>query len=515
MPAGYYEALWRNEAHAGYGRRGGEAPAYLPQEHKDRWHRLRHTKMLFEGKHRCYYLDELRTQFDYPEQEVNGQTIRPYHTFNLLKLVSVKTADLLFGAKVKLNAPSDLQTDAVDNLARRSMLHSRLHGAVVAASWSGGAFLDSMIWRDEPYIANAAAEEIYPIGSAMPDGQYERYVRYATAEIGSGDQKITLLLESEYQPGRIIRRLWQVDHEGRRAELSLDQWPAFGGNPPPNEEVLGIAENPITYLPNEVGGVIETSDYDGLIGLQDTVNAKIAQIARVIAQHTDPNLAMPAEAADPDGNNRSGNKVYYFRDPGQLPQYVVWNAQLEAARADKIDSINAFCMAAEMSQVLLGLKEGAAPDAARKLKLEATNTLAKVGRKALILEPAIARAIEVALRLDQTTRTRRTYPIDPIGVEPRDGLPVDELDEAATVEKLRGAGVMSIEAAVSRRIEDPDAEAVEVQRIKSESQASMPSVLLGEPGVAGSDPNATSGGNASQEPPLSGAAVGEASPQGV
>lgn len=475
--------LWRNETHEHYNARRGE-PGFLRPEHKARWERLRQARMLFEGKHRRYYLEEGRTQFDYPEADINGKVFKPYHTYNLLRLVSVKTADLLFGAKVRLTAPGQRQTAELDALVRRSMLHSRLHSAVVAASWSGGSFLEAIIWQDEPYIVAPSPDEVYPLGPVLPNGQYERYLRYATANVGTKEQPLMLVLESEYQPGRIIRRLFEADlHGDKKREVKLSEWPEFRTNAPPPEELLGIPDNPITYLPNEVGGVAEVSDYDGLIGQQDNTNAKIAQLARIIAMHADPKLAMPEADAGEGGAVPARHNLYFFRSKEEAPFYIVWQAQIEGAQADLRNAINALCTASEMSQVLLGIKEGAAPDAARKLRLEATNTLAKVGRKALLIEPAIARALDVAQRLDQTTRLKRSYPVGPIGVEPRDGLPVDEIDEANLINALTGGKqTMSVEAAVERRIEDPDAVAQELRRLEAERLAATPTVLLGEPG---------------------------------
>lgn len=498
MPVGIYN-LWANEAaRGGACGRDGLPPAWLPVEHRARWERLRQARLLFTGKHRQYFLDEQRTEFDFPNAITSSGTIQPYSTLNLLRLISVKTADLLFGSKARINAPTPEQTDAIDELARRSMLHSRLHAAVVAASWAGGSFLESVIWKDEPYIQNVAPDELYPIGLMGPDGQYERYIRFAIDTIGTAEASITLLLKSEYQPGRIVRRLYQLQGNGKPTELTLDQWPTFtrSGVVPLNDERTGLADNTITYVANEVGGETELSDYDGLISFQDTVNAKYTQVNRVIAQHTDPAMAFPANAFDEQGQIQASHKAFAFRSKEEIPQYIVWQAQLEAAMQDRTAAINALCMAAEMSQVLLGLKDGAAPDAARKLRLEATNTLAKVGRKALMIEPVIARAIEVTQRLDQTTRLRRSYPIDPIGVEPRDGLPVDEVDEANAISMYRSAGVMSVEAGVERRIEDPDAVAAELERLAAEKAAAMPSVFMSNTGAEmGQEPGNTDPAN--------------------
>lgn len=67
----------------------------------------------------------------------------------------------------------------------------------------------------------------------------------------------------------------------------------------------------------------------------------------------------------------------------------------------------------------------------------------------------------------------------------RDGLPVDELDQATAISTYRAAGVMSIEDAVELRKEDPDAAATEIARVKAEKSAQLaamiPSVTLAAP----------------------------------
>jgi len=472
--------IWVNEQVASFGRSVGAAPRYLSEEHQLAWQRLRMARMLFEGRHRQFFWDEARTQFDYPITRVGDRQCRLYLTVNLLRLVSVKTADLLFGAKAKLDAPTVPQTDALDLLARRSKIHSRFHTAVVQASWAGGSYLLGTTYRGEGYLDNVEPDDIYPLGQRGPDDQYERYVRYATANIGTEQSPLIVLLETNYEPGRIARKLYQLQGDKRQKELNLDQWPhwsAAQGGVPANDVRTGVGDNVITYIPNECGGNLGLSDYDGIIEVQDTVNAKFAQVARVLMKHSDPKLAMPETAADEKGNVRADHDLFFFRTKDEMPTYITWSAELSAAMQDREAAIDAFCVASEMSQIILGIKKGAAPVAARTLRLEATNSLAKAGRKAPNIEPAIARAVEIAQRLDQTTALRRSYPVDPIGVEMRDGLPVDELDVAQTVSTYRAAGVMSVEDAVERRKEDPDSAFTEVQRIKAEQAASAPPIF--------------------------------------
>jgi hypothetical protein len=210
--------------------------------------------------------------------------------------------------------------------------------------------------------------------------------------------------------------------------------------------------------------------------MQDSVNAKFAQVARVLAKHADPKIAIPSRSASPDGTVPATHDTWFYEIKEEIPQYITWSAELDAAMKDRTEAILAFCAAAEMSPVLLGIRQGATPDAARKLRLEATKDLAKVARKALMMEPAIARAVDIAQRLEATSYRNRPaiYTVDPIGVAMRDGLPNDPKDDAEVVSLLRGAGVMSVEDGVEVRYQDPDGKAAEVARIAAEKSAAMP-----------------------------------------
>lgn len=485
--------VWANETHPGYCAQLARKLPFLSDDQNVRLEQLRQRRMLLEGKHREYFLGESRTQWHFPTIEVNGRQVQPYATLKMLKLLSYKSADIVFGEKAALTCDDAIKRGRMEDLARRSKVHVRFHSAAVDASWAGGAFLLSCIWNGQSYVCNLQPEEIYPLGDLNPDDQYESYVGYRWDYVGAGDAKVKLLLETKYLRGSIERRVYQLAIDDSIArEISLTQWPGPEKDLPPVEST-GIAENVITFVPNEIGSLGGQSDYDGLVGAQDAINSAVTQIARVLHQHSDPKLALPEDLFDSDGNVRiTGSKAFPFRD--KLPQYIVWDAELDAAMKNRLFHLTAFCIESEMSPVLLGIKEGAAPDAARKLRLEATNTLAKGKRESLNMEPAIGRALEVTLMLEgNRSGIGAIGPATsaPIGVEMHDGLPVDELDEATIVATYRTSGTMSIEAGVERRVRDPAAAAEEIGLIKKEAAAATPSVFMQQPGAGGEEPGQT------------------------
>jgi hypothetical protein len=237
----------------------------------------------------------------------------------------------------------------------------------------------------------------------------------------------------------------------------------------------------IVFLANRTADSVGKSDFDELVSLQDSINAKFAQSARVIAMHADPKMWSETGIAGANGNVKATDNYY---EGGTKPEYITWEAQIDPANADMKENLYAFCFVAEMSPAGLGIQAGGIPESARKLRLSLTKDLSRVDRKKLVVQPAIARVLEIAQRLDQTTPLLRSYAVGDIGVHMRDGLPVDEVDQATAAMNWRSAQLMSIEDGVAMRVEDPDAAKLEVQRIKDEEAAKVPTVF-GGPGAPG------------------------------
>jgi hypothetical protein len=481
--------LWQNDVGLTYNQVRAGAPAYLSGADAVRWQRVRACRMLFRGQHRQYFLHEGHTQNNFPIELIENVPRKRYVTFNLCKLISNTTADLMFGVPPRITAPTPQQQSRLDDLTRSSLLNARFHEAAVQQSWAGGAFLEPTIWNGQAWIEVAPAEEMFPQGRLRPDGQFSSYARYTEDVIPGADGKepLRVVLKTTYTRGLITRELRTLDDEGKfKGELPLEKWPAFAGEEavPAPEQPTGIGECSIVYVPNKLDDSIGISDFDGLIELQDNVNAKYAQFAKVIAQHGDPKLWFGTEGGGAGDTAQVRATDNAFWGP-EKPEYIVWQAQLDAAQKDRIDAIMAFCAAAEMSPVLLGIRQGATPDAARKLRLEATKDLSKTNRKGMVMQPAISLALEIAQRLDQSNALLRSYPIAPPAVQMRDGLPVDGIDRAQEASLWAGTGAISDQDLVAMRVEDPDEAKEELARVEAKKAAATPSVLLQRPDMSG------------------------------
>jgi hypothetical protein len=470
---------------------GGVRYGYLDSVQNDRLEKMRVLRSLFRGEHRRVFLDERRTQFNFPQMKVNGEIKTPYITLNILKLVTTTLTDLLLGEEAMLKSDEPAIQEMIDQLRDRSDLHRVFYDAAKNASWSGEAMVEVVRWDGEVYLRDVPSDEIFPVGQRQPDGQFASYKRYATSTVNmevneGGSRKMmprTLLLETTYLPGEILRKCFELSGPAGTIvrDVDLGQWPVKqpDGKPLEPKQATGIDWNTIIWMANELDEGRPTSDYEGIVDGQDELNAKQTQIARVIAKHSDPKLAAPQPSADGGGNLSADHDVFYFRTKEEIPAYITWNAELASAIEDRDFSLNAICIASELSQGLLGIERGATPDSARKLRLQATKSLARMKRKATFVKPFIRTALTTALMFENAGKILRVSMAN-VGVDLRDGLPIDELDQAQTLSLLTGGKpVMSIERAVEQQLADPADQEREVERLNAAAASATPSVFFG------------------------------------
>lgn len=484
-------SVWLNE------QLGGEfplaTPAYLPQHARNRLESIRQARMLYRGQHWKYFLQDQRTRYDFPDRKINGGVmVKPYVQMNLLRLITRKTVDLIVGEapliKIERSAgvPDAGLTKTWDEVGSQSMIHLLLVDAMTAMSWAGVAYLEAVRFGGKVYLRRHPSGNIVPEGELQPDGQYPVYARHSEVQV---DKDTRLVLSERWSAGQISREVRPLLKDGLLGEaLELARWPGYaagvaGGEVPEAVEKTGLATNTLTAIFNDSGEdddgniIAGVSDYDGLVGLQDTVNHKFTGMVRVIDDNIDPTLVLPSEAADSAGRSRVRFKTVFVEQGEVPPQYLVYNAPLEAAVMDRNEVINTMLIIAEMSPALLGIKSDAAMDSARKMRLAASPAIAKGKRTASRAKPGVERAVAVALSLAAGTPTL----IAGVSVEFRDGLPVDDGEQADTISTLRSSGVMSREAALEQRYGgDRVAIDQELKRLASEDQANRAQIVLGE-----------------------------------
>jgi len=490
-------------------------PAYLSLLRQARLERIRQARLLHDGRHWRLFLFEQRTQFDFPTVLANGRLTPLYVPYNLCKLISIVSANLLFGAQPSIKvAPPDpansapdaatpdpdaepvidiaqqIQEQKLGALVDRTAFHRLLYHTALEASVDGEAFLESCIENGQVYLKRVDAADIFPEGKIQPDGQYKSYVKYNARDISPDPAKPDWrLLVTRYLPGQITREVKALDNKGiiMPRVLTLNEWPQEDPEDGPLDPVTntGIKANTITYVPNLLVRDFPVSDYDGLVEQQDALNAKETQIARVLAKHSDPKLAASAHSATPDGALPTNHDVYFFRTKDEIPQYLTWNAELASAMSERDQARSAMLLMSQTSPLLLGLREGAqsSHNAYKSVRIETTASLTKAQAKALIWKPSIRRMLSVCQDLEQTLPGER-YDRRPLAIEMQDGLPIDTDALASEIAKYRGCGSMSVKRSVELQISDPQARAAELAALAAE-KAAAPSMQQAPPTTPG------------------------------
>jgi hypothetical protein len=503
-------------------------PNFLTPEQQARAERIRQARMLFDGKHRDYYLTENRTQSDFARLVVGSRPIQPYVMYNVLELISNTGTDLLLAEEPLIRASDPYQQKSLQELSERCMLHSLFYDCALNSTYEGDTFIEACIVDGEVCLQQIPGEEIFPVGLIQPNRQYRSYVRYNLKNIGSKESPIWLLREITYSAGMIQRACWQLDREGKKQnQVDLGEWikyddtplappaiPAYGYNtgpigyndpsaqtpedpqnsdPIPSEQLkpitqTGIDQCTVTWIPNRIIRGQPASDYGNLLDLQDAVNYKNTQLSNIFAKHADPALASPQESADDQGNTRAANKQYFYDAPERIPRYITWDAETKSAQDDRDFALTNLIVAAESSPVLLGVKsEGVKAIAFKSIKLMSLKAITKAKRKALYWKAGIARALSVAQALEISSVPGTRYDTAPLSVELQDGIPNDSLEVAQEISLLTGGKqTMSVNRAVRIQIQDPVAADAEIEKLEEESAAATPTTFF--PGAPGAPP---------------------------
>ena len=181
------------------------------------------------------------------------------------------------------------------------------------------------------------------MGEILPSNEFASYVRYTIQSIPDGKAVRNFLLQTTYLPGAILRKAFELDSKGAKANpIPLNAglngkliFPDTTGKPYADTQVTGIPSNTIVYVPNFQDDDDRTPmrSYDGVIDLQDSLNAHETQIDRILEGHADPAMYADEQTADNTGNLRSRQRVFFKRPGEDPPGYIVRDLQLDAVMA--------------------------------------------------------------------------------------------------------------------------------------------------------------------------------------
>ena len=427
-----------------------------PEGHRERIEAYATYRQLFVGKHQDVFQRVQQWLDKTPDKSL------VYIVANFPKLVSLVCADMLFGEEPGFVAGDEGSTEqaALDNVTRANNLHALNYEMALGASMRGDAIYK--LRYGQRYSYSEQSEAI--ISAVNPSLFFPEFapddVRTLVGAVIAWERKLddrTYLRREVHTPGKIRNELWLLERGTLRRQVPLSTLPEYAGLP--EEEETGYPGLLVEYVPNwrlddDWRGI---SDYIDIHTLVDELNNRLSRVSRVLDKHESPKLVLPPGMMKFD----PATKRYYIeRDSldvveapqeigGNLPRYLVWDAQLEAAfkQIDKL--IQLAFLVTETSPDAFGMGEAGQAESGRALKFRLLRTLAKVNRKRLYFDSALRNVLKATLWLE-ADRGRSLSDIAEVRIEWRDGLPDDPFEETQTEAMGVEAGVSSRRSAVRR-----------------------------------------------------------------
>lgn len=460
-------------------------PLKFPYEDaKPRLERYSFNDKLFDGAHFEAFSQKINSEH-YNKQYAQLK----YIAGNFAGLISKVCADMLFSEAINLKVEDKKTQEWLDAFSFQNRLDTQNYESALANSRHGDAVYKLRIGK-----LNPGDEEMTVIAEDITPAIYFPKLDQGSMRADPGEKELawvikisgkTYLRKETHTPGKIVNKLYLLEKETIKQEVSLD----ILGEPGLTEEVdTKVKKSLIIHVPNWRDGsrYFGYDDYGDLVSLFYALNNRLTKTENILDKHSDPILALPEGVLDEEGKVRK-EAFHMFEipsDPGggtpAKPEYIVWNASLDSSFKQIEKIVEMLYMFSEISPDAFGMNKNGQAESGRALKLRLMRTIAKVARKRLYYDAALKEMLHTAQLFAQAhnvgvyNQKTGKYDIKSKNaeipeIEWQDGLPIDSR-EAVEEEQLRlEAGNTTVVDSIVRldRV-DKDAAIIKAKEIEDE-----------------------------------------------
>lgn len=436
------------------------APGQLfpPPCARNRLKNYRENKRLFEDKHALVY----KEQFKRIERIIGNfkEVVSYANVLNYQKLLSVKTADLVFGEAPSVTVSDDIVQKAIDSILLDTDFWHYMYISCVDLSRYG----DTIIMHDSGGKLNVVPPSAwFPVVDTYDIHQFKYHV-FCTlyiADPAKNQYGLHTQIHCPSEPGRCDEQDYLL--AGKPGALKIKK--AIKKKKDIAVETK-LKSCPVYRISNMLTSdrLFGLDDYRSVDGIISELMVRISQISKVLDKHASPSMSGPSSALVQDqltGEWRLKLGDYFCVDDSGAPkpEYIVWDANLDASFKQIKLLINQLYTISEMGSAVFGdlsNKTGEVPSgsALRRLMM---SPLAKARRITNRYDPVIKKLLSALLEIKGVT----CEPSE-ITVTWNDGLPADP-SEDAEIANLRtgGKATLSQYTAIKRldKMSDSDADA--------------------------------------------------------
>lgn len=350
---------------------------------------------LLNGRHYTAFLRNSGQEFGERYQQLR------YLTCNFAGLISKVIADVLFGEKIKISA--DKNQDWLESLMYENKMQTQLYESELLNSARGDAVLRVRVKDDEILIEDINPAMYFPEVSHNFRETPKKEELCWIKTVNNGGQEQRYLVSEIYEIGKVITEVYLLKKDNKiDVQIDLNTFNELTGMDLQEEYETKIDSNLLVHVPNyRTGNTFwGTSDYADLKELFFALNNRMTKVDNVLDKHSDPILAIPEGILDENGQVKKESMGLIEKGPdGGVPEYIVWNANLESAFSEIDKIVEMLFMFSETSPDVLGLGKGGQAESGRALKFRMLRTLAKKNRKALYYDQGIKEALVIAQKL--------------------------------------------------------------------------------------------------------------------
>lgn len=379
-----------------------ESPLIFPkQADKARIQKYDHFDQLYYGQH--YEAFAIKGEKDFTDRY---NRLR-YIVANFARLASSTVADMLFGESVTPDYKDDKNQNFSNAFSKENQLVTQLYESALANSRRGDDLFKLRIGPRNPI--NPAAKSTVIAEQLTPAIYFPELDQTGTRNLPNKDVLAMTfrangddyLHKEIHIPGYIFHEIYRYDP--RAGKIIAEVSPTDFGYP--RSEITGIERSLIFHIPNvrSGSGFWGDSDYMDMDSLFFAINNRLTKTDNILDKHSDPILAVPPGVIDEEGKVKKEALGMFEVDnenPGfNKPEYIVWNANLDAAFKELDKLVELLFLLSEISAAGTSIDKGGVAESGRALKFKLLSTIRKRNRKIRYYNQVIEDMLQTAAQL--------------------------------------------------------------------------------------------------------------------
>jgi len=374
-----------------------------PNEYKDivRVDKYKRNEKLFLGQH----LDAFNTTAGDNLMKRELQQLR-YVAVNFAGMLSRLSADMLFGFEEypRISFTEKAIDEWFEQFDFTNNLSVQMYESATENSYRGDAIFRLRSEDGKLIIEDLNPESWHPIYDRgnVRKAPIGHVIQWKTSNFLLTDEKgrpFDIVVQEKHTSGQIETSAFVCNEKGEtQMMLSVEQLAVLGYEPlvKTNIDEMLVFHVPNTRINSTFFGL---DDYHDLLPLMYAINNRLTKVDNVLDKHGDPILAVPEGVLDENGqvNKQAFGLIEIASgETASKPEYIVWDAKLDATFS-MIDKLLDFLfMTSETSASAFGMDKAGQAESGRALKFKMLRTLAKKHRKQAYYDAVMKQMIFVA-----------------------------------------------------------------------------------------------------------------------